>query len=238
VVATEAVDRIESARRRRVDRLKAILWRVGASTTRAEWAFLAFAAAVFVFHPLATLGRYVDLVTPFAVVGAAAIVLRALGAKTSAVALALAAGVAYVDGHGIHLASDAIHSENPVGEALRVADFWDEHFSHIERHLGWIGLLAAFCFAEAAHPRRPAALGPADFVAAAMLGFTLFTSTVEGGTWWLALAGAVAFTAWALHQRRPLVSTCAAAFLLASLLIAVWAIWQGGVPQFSKVGFL
>jgi hypothetical protein len=216
---------------------------------RAEQALLAFAAAVFVFHHLPALARsagdWVDLVTPFAAVGAAAAVLRALGAGTPAIALALVAGVLYVDGHGIHLAANAIANEGPIGAAERVAHFWDERFGHIEWHLGWIGLLSSFCLAEAAAAaprtdtvRSRRGLDPAAFVTVALLGFTLFTSTIEGGTWWLALAGAVAFAAWALRRPRSVVTTCAAAFVVASLLIAVWAVWQGGVPQFSEVGLL
>ena len=73
-------------------------------------------------------------------------------------------------------------------------------------------------------------------VTALLLGFTLFTSTVEGGTWWLALAGAVVFATWAWKERRPLVVTCAAGFGVAAILIAAYAIWQGGVPQFTDAG--
>jgi hypothetical protein len=206
---------------------------------RPEGALLGFAAAVTIFHHLSPLaGVRADLATPFFVVAAAAFLLFALGAGTPALALGLVASVAYVDGHGIHLAASEIHSLHPTGEVLEVADFWDEHFGHIEKHLGWIGLLAAFCLAEGLRPRRPVVPNNTALLTVALLGFTLFTSTVEGGTWWLALAGAVVFGAWALLRPGPLVAACAAALLLASLLIAVWVIWQGGVPQFSDVGLL
>jgi hypothetical protein len=71
-----------------------------------------------------------------------------------------------------------------------------------------------------------------------MLGFTLFTNTVEGGTWWLALAAGAVFAAWAVRERRHLLLTCAAAFAAATALIGVWAIWQGGLPQFSEAGLI
>jgi hypothetical protein len=210
-----------------------------ASAVHPEGAFVGFAAVVALFHHLSPLiGPRVDLATPFFVVGAAAVVLFVLGARTPALALGLVASVAYVDGHGIHLAADAVHSRHPTGEALEVADFWDERFGHIEKHLGWIGLLAAFCLAEALRPKRPIVLSPAALVTVALVGFTFFTSTVEGGTWWLAIAGAVVFGTWALRRPGPLLAACAAGFLLASLLIGIWAIWHGGVPQFSDVGII
>ena len=183
-------------------------------------------------------GDWIDLATPFAVAAAAAVTLATLGGGVWPIALAVLAGVLYVDGHGIHLAANSIGHEELSGEAERVTHFWDEPFSHHEWHLGWIALVAAICLAEqlSGRPRgRPRSL-VVMAVTALLLGFTLFTSTVEGGTWWLALAGAVVFATWAWKERRPLVVTCAAGFGLAAILIAAYAIWQGGVPQFTDAG--
>jgi hypothetical protein len=71
-----------------------------------------------------------------------------------------------------------------------------------------------------------------------LLGWTLFVSTVEGGSWWLELAATAVFVPWAVVSRRPFVVTVAASFGLAALLIGIWAVWQGGMPQFSDAGFL
>ncbi len=213
--------------------------------TRPAAALLLFALAVFVFHdlPVAVGGRAadgVDLVTPFAVIAAAAAVLAALGARGAAlavaVAVAVAAAVLYVDGHGIHLAANSIGHEALSGEAEDVTHFWDEEFGHIEWHLGWFGLIAAFCLAE----REEGRLEPILAAATALpLGLTIFTNTVEGGTWWLALAAAAVFVPWAAaRRRRPLLVASAGAFALAAVLIGVWAIWQGDVPQFTEVGWI
>ena len=40
------------------------------------------------------------------------------------------------------------------------------------------------------------------------------------------------------ETRRQLIVCTAASMVAAALLIAIWAIWQGGVPQFSQVGYL
>jgi hypothetical protein len=213
---------------------------------RPENALLAMAAAVFVFHHVPSLagdtaGDWIDLLTPFAVIGTAAAAVASLGTPPAAVALALTAGILYVDGHGIHLAANSIGHESLTGDAEDVTHFWDEVFGHIEWHLGLMALFAAVCLAEArsgtVRGSRPGS-GRTGAATAALLGFALFTSTVEGGTWWLELAATGVFVLWAAPAPRPLVVTSTCGFALAALLIAVWAIWHGGVPQFSEVGWL
>src|SRR5919106_3661860 len=138
-------------------------------------ALVAFAVAVTVFHHVPAvagdLGDWIDLATPFVVVGAAALVLLGLSAWGAGLGVAVAAAIAYVDGHGLHLAANSIRAETPVGEVERVAYFWDERFSHWEWHVGLIGLLVAFCLAEP-RARPPALASPAQTVlVAALLGF-------------------------------------------------------------------
>lgn len=216
------------------------------SRIRSDWALLAFAACFFLFHHLPAIagdnaGDWIDLVTPFAVVAATAAVLTSVGASPAALLLCLVGAVLYVDGHGIHLAANSIGHEPLVGHAKDVTHFWDERFGHIEWHLGWVTLVAALLVAEAASGTtrrfRPSSLALAS-ATVVLLGFTLFTSTVEGGTWWLELGAAAAFVVWGILAPRPLLTTCAGAFVGAAVLIAIWAIWHGGVPQFSDVGWL
>src|SRR3954463_2839221 len=205
---------------------------------RPDRAFLAFAAVFFVFHQApstffsARVEAGVDVLTPFAVVAATVAVLLALGATRVPLLAGVFAGVLYVHGHGAHLSANSIHNEGIDDD---VVYFWDERFSHIEAVLGWFGLVAAICFAERRSPASadssPAVLG----LAALLLGWTFFTSTVEGQTWWLELPTAAAFAVWALRERRPLLTASAGAFAFGALLIGIWAIWHGGVPEFSDV---
>jgi hypothetical protein len=202
-------------------------------------AFLAFALAVLAFHHLPTidllnLGIVIDTWTPLAVVGASAALLLAEPPSRLSLVVAFVAAVAYVDGHGVHLAANAINGADPTGEAGDRAEFWDERFGHIEWHLGWFGLLLAVCLAESGGRRQR--FHPAlSVVAVAALGFTLFTNAVEGQTWPLMLAAGALFVGWAAAARRPLLIRTAASFALAAALVAVWAIWQGGVPEFTDV---
>jgi hypothetical protein len=43
---------------------------------------------------------------------------------------------------------------------------------------------------------------------------------------------------WGLSASRPLQTAFAAAFALAAVLVEIWAVWHGGVPQFSEVGWI
>jgi hypothetical protein len=202
-------------------------------------ALLGFSGAVFVFHNLPAVAGdaadWIDLATPFAVIGASALLLWR-GIPALVLFVIVVGALLYVSGHGIHLAANSIDSERLTGDARDVAHFWDEEWGHIQWHLGWFVLILGFCLAERAWPirveRRLGALS------ALLLAATLFTSTVEGGTWWLELAATCVFVPWALRARRPLLSAFAAAFGLCALAIGSWAVWQGGMPQFSDLGWL
>ena len=215
-------------------------WRV-----RPQVAFLAFAASFAVFQHVPSVagpaGDWIDLLTPFAVVGTGALVLASLGTAPAAIMLALVAGVVYVDGHGIHLAANSIRNEEALsGAAADVAYFWDEQFGHVYWHAGWMLLLGAVVLGEAlagAARGRPRSAWFAG-IAAALLGATLFTSTVEGHTWWLALAATPVFVVWAWRAPRPLVVTTAGAFALAAVCMGIWAVWHGGMPEFSELGWI
>jgi hypothetical protein len=209
------------------------------SRPNAARALLGFSGAVFVFHNLPAVAGdaadWVDLLTPFAVVGASALVLRR-GAPAVVFAVAVIGVLLYVNGHGIHLAANSIGHERLTGEARDVAHFWDEEWGHIQWHLGWFVLILGFCLAERA---RPVTVEPRlGAVSALLLAATLFTSTVEGGTWWLELAAAIVLVPWALLARRPLLLSFATAFGLCAVAIGSWALWWGGMPQFSDLGWL
>lgn len=202
---------------------------------RPDRAFLAFAALFFVFHQawvilaVPVVGITVSVITPFAVVAATVAVLRAFAAQGRVLLFAIAAGTTYVYGRGAHVAANSIQNEINAP----IVTFWDERFGHVAGVLGWVGLVAAFCLAERAR-QRPWEPSPAVLaMAGALFGWTTFTATVEGQTWWLQLAATAVFAGWALRTPRPLLRTAAGAFLLGALLIGAWALWHGGVPQIS-----
>jgi hypothetical protein len=217
---------------------------VTADRLQPQTGLLLFAASVFVFHQLPGLtgepaGDVIDLLTPFAVIGAAAATLIALEARGTVLVFALVAAILYVDGHGIHLSANSISNEGPGPEVEDLVHFWDENFSHIEAVLGWFGLIACFCWAEQRGDREGEGSGRVVAGTVVLLGWTFFTSTVEGGTWPIELAATALFGLWlARAERRPLLVASTLAFALAAAMIGGYAIWQGGVPQFTEAGLL
>ncbi len=170
--------------------------------------------------------------TPYAVLAAAALVVLSLRAPRGAIALALVSGVAYANGHGIHLAANSIGALRQPHDAARLTDFWDEHVGHIEWHLGWLGVMAAFVLADRGRERfRPLAGLPA----AAMLGAALCAYTIEGQTWWMLPPAAVLAVAGAVWRRSHVASVCALALVLGVLCLAGWALYWDGVPQITDV---
>jgi hypothetical protein len=203
------------------------------------WALLGFSGAVFVFHNLPAVAGaaadWIDLATPFAVIGASALLLRQR-APARVLAVVVVGVLLYVSGHGIHLAANSIDYERLAGDARDTAHFWDEEWGHVQWHLGWFVLILGFCLAER---ERPVGVEPVlGALSALLLAATLFTNTVEGGTWWLELAATLLFVPWALRARRPLLGAFAAAFGLCAIAIGGWALWHGGVPEFSDLGWL
>lgn len=204
---------------------------------RPDLAFLAFAALLFVFHnawavlETSAAEVVVGVLDPFAVVAASALVVRGFAIPRVAILWVSAAATLYVFGRGAHLAADAIQRRIDAP----IVTFWDERFGHITGVLGWVALIAAFCLAERAAQRSwkpsPMVLTPAVL----LLGLTMFTSTVEGQTWWLELIAAALFSLWALRAPRPLLRTAAVAFVLGALLILGWAAVHQGVPQLTSV---
>ncbi len=209
---------------------------------------------VFLRAPLAaglTTGDGLSLLAPYVVLGSVAYVWLGFDRPRPAATgidgpllLLLAAGLLYTSGHGINLSANAIarmpdlHTGTP---AFRLTYFLDEHLGHVLWHLGVIGLTGGLLWAG--HRSEPAPPHPLLLLGAPAFAFAYFTDAVEGqtvplmGPAALALLVTLFFTARgrsvAAHHpvRRFFIPGLGGALLL----LAVWAIWQGGVPQFSEV---
>jgi hypothetical protein len=205
-----------------------------------DLAFTAFAFAFFLFHqlvaapPWEAVADVIDLLTPFAVIGAAIWAALVLRPSRAVLAVMAVAAVLYVDGHGIHLAANSINRWPTHGTAADRTHFWDEIWGHLEWHSGLLLLIGALAWADGRRTARRWLL----VAAALLLGESLFTSGVEGGTWWLMLIAGAGVTVIALRRRTPIALACLGGFGLFALALAVWAVWQGGVPQFSEVGYI
>ena len=213
-------------------------------------ALAVFAVAIVLGHhvgtfvgPLGIVGPtewadWVDLLVPFAVLGSAALVLAAVDATRQDWVGFGVGVVAYVQGHGIHLAANSINNAAPVGRAEDAAHLWDEVIGH---YIWYAGLAIVFFVLLQALLRAgaPSRLGLVGHVLAALVGLTWTTNAIEGGTVALSAFAAIMLL---LRARSDLAATAgraaALAFGLSIALLAVWGTWHGGFPQFSELGWI
>lgn len=205
----------------------------------------ALALAVIVFMQIGTVARplgdvggtraadWLDLLTPWAVVGAAAWVLArchrlTAGARPDPAAWALlgVGGLAFAEGKGLHLAGNSVGNADPVGRAADVAHLWDESVGHWIWYVGLLLVLAAVARAllGSGGPTLLRAT-PAGVVLAALAGFSLANTWIEGRTPWLGLVAAAGFTAAGLRHRRGGGTLWAVCFGLALLQLVGWGLY-------------
>ncbi len=111
-----------------------------------------------VFRPLGDVGEtrvadWVDLLTPYAVLGTAAVVLFRAGATPSQWGLFGFGGVTFALGKGLHLAANSVSNvADPVVAGAPVVHLWDEVVSHLIWFSGLFVVLAGDRLGPARHP--------------------------------------------------------------------------------------
>jgi hypothetical protein len=186
--------------------------------------------------------------------------LAAGGGAGAAGAMLGIAAAAFAFGHGIHVAANSLHdlaARNGAGDPTGLLDFWDEHAGHYlvdgARVLFAAALTLGSARAGAAGAGGDGREGVAAVIAGgAALGFTLFASAVEGQTVPLVLPFSAVYAAWGtLSPSRGAAARGAgpapgrlvrlfftAAAWTALLFFAIWGVWQGGFPEFTRAGIL
>jgi hypothetical protein len=203
----------------------------------------AFAVAVVVGHHTGVLwdwlgnvgttnwADWIDLIVPYAVLGLGAAVLAAAGTRRTAWIVFGLGGLAYAQGHGIHLAANSIARVDP-GDTTHL---WDEVVGHYFWYGGLAVVVAALAFAL---HRNPLPRSPWRDALAVLFGFTVFTNSVEGGTAVLGLATSVAFVAWGVRRRGRMGWLLVPAYGVALVGIVAWGVYWRGFPQFSELGWI
>jgi hypothetical protein len=213
-----------------------------------------FALAVIVgmqagtlFKPLGTLGQtrvadWVDLLTPFAVLGCAAMVLVAAAASRGQWVLLGVGGVTFTLGHGLHLSANSVSNvADPAVAAASIVHLWDEVVSHWIWYTGLFLVMAALAWALRG---RELAVGVVDQVVASLVAITVVNTYIEGATPWLGLVFLTTALVAGLRWRpdgvaRLLVVIGGAGLVLLVAWGVFWYLADGSVfPEFSELGWI
>jgi len=169
---------------------------------------------------------WLDLLTPYAVVGTALAALAAAGTDRRGWWLALLGAAAYVQGHGIHLAANSIG--NARGDAAPV-HLWDEVVGHWLWYAGMALLVVALC--RVVH----LTVRPIGVALALTTGLTWTTNALEGTTAVGSLAVATCLTVWGLRRSDGTGRLLMVAFGTSAVLLASYGLWQLGFPPPSEL---
>ncbi len=178
---------------------------------------------------------YIDIITPFAVVGLGAWLLLAVpGVSTRRWGAFAFASIVYVEGHGMHLSANSIDNQHPIGAVLTTTHYWDEVAGHIF-WFGGFGLIAGVLIT--AGFSAPAITVPRA-CAALVYGFAATTTAIEGGVVPLAFVIALIILGLSLRRKTGLAQDALIAYGFNVALLIVWGVWHGGFPQFSELGWI
>ncbi len=200
-----------------------------------------------VFKPLGSVGEtrvadWVDLLTPYAILGCAAMVLLRAWATRGQWVLLGVGGITFTLGHGLHLAANSISNvADQVVAGASIVHLWDEVVSHWIWYTGLFLVMAAVAWALR---DQELAVGAPDMVVAVLVAVTLVNTYIEGATPWLGLiflaAGLIAGLMWRPATVSRLLLVVGGAGLV--LLIGWGVYWfaaDGSVfPEFSELGWI
>jgi len=200
-----------------------------------------------VFKPLGSVGEtrvadWVDLLTPYAILGCAAMVLLRAWATRGQWVLLGVGGITFTLGHGLHLAANSISNvADQVVAGASIVHLWDEVVSHWIWYTGLFLVMAAVAWALR---DQELAVGAPDMVVAMLVAVTLVNTYIEGATPWLGLiflaAGLIAGLMWRPATVSRLLLVVGGAGLV--LLIGWGVYWfaaDGSVfPEFSELGWI
>jgi hypothetical protein len=165
---------------------------------------------------------WIDLVTPFAVLVPAAMALRDARARAPLWALFAVGGLAYAEGHGLHLAANSVGNAAP-GET---AHLWDELVGHYIWYLGAALVTAALALTMRYRPR---ATHPAAYALAVAAGITWATNSIGSDALPLGLLVALGAIAFGWRHRRGLPVLLAVGYAPGAILITAYL--SGAVSQ-------
>jgi len=202
-------------------------------------------------YPLMRNGDIFDLLTPLVLIPLYFLLFqirRDLNPNQWEMLAFLVVAVLWVMGQGMHLAANSIShlmEEMKRSDTYALTHFYDEVLSHYLWHVGIVGLSALLLYRQWRNPfQGKAATSGLTTAAGAIYGATFFGVIVEAGTAPLGIPFVVLVSLFGLaaggQQRKsqPILACFLVSSLVSLILFAAWAIYWGGLPQFSEVGLI
>jgi len=200
-----------------------------------------------IFRPLGSIGEtrvadWVDILTPYAVIGTAAMVLyRAVATRSQWILFGVGA-VTFALGKGMHLSANSVSNvaDAAVADAT-IVHLWDEVVSHVIWFSGLFILLLSLAWALQQVTMR---VGVADLVVSGLVAVTLVNNYIEGGQPWLGLIFlAVLLGIGVVSRPRPVARLLLVVGGVGLLLLVGWGLYWGITdarlfPQFSELGWI
>jgi hypothetical protein len=162
--------------------------------------------------------------------------------------LFMALAAAWAAGQGMHLSANSIGhllADMMDSDIYKLTHFYDEDLSHYIWHIGLVGLSALIIVRQWHNPFAGQPEGLGLVIAGGLIyGFTYFLTVVEAGTAPLGVPFAIIVAVFGLiwgrkqFKQQPMTTFFVVGYGLATLLIVIWFIWQGGLPEFSEVGII
>lgn len=194
---------------------------------------------------------FFDLFTPVVVIPLYWLLFRLDGKKMPSMweyLLFMVFSALWVLGQGMHLAANSIGhllKSMESSDAFRLTSFYDETLSHYLWHFGVISLSGLIMYRQWRNSLTEGkTLRWLIVLASIIYGFTFFAMIIEGVTWPLGLPFGVLAVIFTLFwgrkdlSRQPTLLFFTIAYSVSILLLAIWAIWQHGLPEFSTVGII
>ena len=200
-----------------------------------------------VFKPLGTMGEtrvadWVDLLTPYAVIGTAAVVMVRARATTPQWILFGLGAVSFALGKGLHIsANSASNVADAVVADSSIVHLWDEVVSHLIWYSGLFVIIVALAWALRDVTFRT---GPLDLVVAGLVALTLVNTYIEGAQPLLGLVFLAVLLAAGIAWRPAAVSRLLLVVGGLGLVLLLgwgvyWLLADGSVfPEFSELGWI
>ena len=206
--------------------------------TAARWAALS-ALAYNLLHHLGTLPGglgsagggtrvvdWLDLLTPYLVVGTALAAVAAAGTDRQGWWTALGGSCLYISGHGIHLAANSIGNVRGDGAPVHL---WDEVVGH------WLWYAGAALLVVAVTRAVALRVTPATVVLSLATAGTWTTNALEGTTAVGSLAAGVLLAAWGMRRGDGAGRLLVVAFGTAAVCLGAYGVWHLGFPAPSEL---